>query len=267
MAFWGCSFIFNGIPCEDFDLMMYDVGYSLSEEDEFASSVEPVEETIAGRWKPHFYGVQFPNKLALTIVFGVNQRRIDAGKFLDRYEIDEVASWLTGYDKYMWLEIQQSDMQYVRYRCLVTSLSTVTYGLIPWAMRMTVTCDSPYAYLYPQEFEYKINGSAEIDFFNESSLNAYYRPKLEIALSNGGDFSITNESDKDRKFSLTGVPAGAGKIYVDNDTFVITNDGGINLYPKCNYKFLRLVKGHNTLKVTGNGTLKIQCEFPVNAGG
>lgn len=266
MAFWGCSFSFNGTPCEEFDLMMYDVGGSLSEDDMFGSNVEILEEQVGRRWKPQFYGARFSDKLAIELIFGVNQSRIDEGRFLSRYEINDITTWLTGHDEYMWLEINQTDMDHVRYRCMITELSMINYGLIPWAMRATAVCDGPYAYMHPIERTYAINGNRTIDFTNESAYNGYYRPKLELTLPSGGNFSITNENDNGRKFEFTNVPAGASKIYIDNDTFVITNDGGINIYPNFNYKFLRLVRGNNRLKVSGNGTLKIICEFPVNVG-
>lgn len=266
MAFYGCSFSFNGIPCDDYDLMMYDVGGSVSEEDEFGSNVEIIEEQVGNRWRPQFYGARFKDKLAVELIFGVNQDRLDEGRYLDRHEINEITTWLTGHDEYMWLEIHQEDMEHVRYRCMITELTMVHYGLIPWALSALAVCDSPYAYLYPDERSYNISGTTTIDYSNESAYNGFYRPKFELTLPSGGDFSIVNESDKDRKFELKGVPAGASRIYIDNDTFVITDDGGINLYPNFNYKFFRLVRGNNHLQVSGTGTLKIISEFPVNVG-
>lgn len=267
MAFWGKSFVFNGFPCEDFDLMLYDVGGESQGEGAFASTVSIVEEVVGNRWKPWFYGVKYENKLQMDIVFGVNENRLDKEKYLDRYEIDEIASWLTGHDKYMWFEIDQDDMEHVRYRCMVTDLSIVSYGNIPWAMKATLVCDSPYAYLYPQTFTYSINGTKKIEFLNEGSHNGYYMPILDITLNGEQSISITNETDGGRTFELNNVPAAATDIRVNGDTCVITNNANLNLYPYCNFKFLRLVRGYNTLSITGKCTLKILCEFPVNAGG
>lgn len=267
MAFWGNSFVFNDIPCDDYDLMLYDVGSTTQGTSKFASGVSIIEETLPSRYKPHFYGVKFDKKLEFTIVFGVNQRRIDAEKYLDRYELETIAFWLTGHDKYMWLEVEQDDLEYVRYRCIISNLEFVEYGNIPWALKATVTCDSPYAYLYPQVFEYDISGTETIDFYNESSHNGYFMPQLEIELSNGGSFSIINKSDNNRKFEFKNVPSSVKKLNVDNDRCIITNDKNLNAYPYFNFRFFRLVKGENRLQVTGNGKLRITCEFPVNVGG
>lgn len=267
MAFWGKAFVFNDFPCEEFGLMLYDIGNETQGEGTFASTVSIVEEVVGARWKPWFYGVKYEKKLQMDIIFGVDERRLDKEKYLDRYEIDEIASWLTGHDRYMWLEIEQEDMEYVRYHCIVSELSIVSYGNIPWAMKASIICDSPYAYLYPQEFTYAINGTQKIEFLNESSHNGYYMPVLEIKMNGGGSISITNETDKGRTFRLTNVPAAVSDILVNNDTCVITNNADLNLYPYFNFKFFRLVRGYNTLSITGNCTLTIRCEFPINAGG
>lgn len=178
MAFWGHSFTFNDIPCEDFELMIYDIDGTSQSTGKFSSGVTVIEDKVSAHWKPYFYGVKLDNKLKFTMVFGVNQKRVDENKFLDRYELEAIAAWLTGHNKYMWLEIQQEDLAYVRYKCIVTGLEMVEFGMLPWALRATIECDSPYAYLYPQTFEYTVNGEQTISFYNESSHNGYYMPVL-----------------------------------------------------------------------------------------
>lgn len=267
MAFWGNSFVFNDIPCDDYDLMLYDVGSTTQSSGNFASGVSVIEETLPSRYKPHFYGVKFDKKLEFTIVFGVNQKRLDSEKYLDRYELETIAFWLTGHDKYMWLEVEQEDLEYVRYRCIISNLEIVEHGNIPWALKATVTCDSPYAYLYPQVFEYNISGTQTVDFYNESSHNGYFMPQLEIETSAGGNFTIVNQSDGNRTFAFKNLPSSVKKIAVDNDRCIISNDQDLNIYPYFNFRFLRLIKGENRLKITGNGVLRIICEFPVNVGG
>ena len=266
MAFYGKKFIFNSVPCEAYELEIYDINSSDQNGGVFASTTSVVEDIVANRWKPYFYGIKYDKKLAIEMIFGVNQRRIDEGRFLDRYEIDSIATWLTGHDEYLWLCIDQPDLCQCRYKCMCNELSLITYGNIPTALRATFICDSPFAYQYPQEFTYEISGTRTIDFYNKSSLNGYYMPNIEI-VQNGGTFSIKNTSDDDRVFSLTGYPSSVSHVYVDNDHGVITNDQNINLYPYFNYKFFRLKKGFNQLQITGSGTLIIKCAFPVNAGG
>lgn len=267
MAFWGSSFIFDDIPSENFDLMMYDIGGPSDDDADFASGVTVVEESVGRRWKPYFYGVKFENKLEFEIVFGVNQQRIDAGRYLDRYEIAEVAAWLTGHPNYKWLTIDQADMGHVRYRCMITNLASITYGNLPWAMRATVTCDSPYAYMPEQVEEFPIAGSTQVLFENKSSINGYFYPIVEFISDGSDELHIENAMDGGRTFSLTSIPASVSQITIDNDRCIISNDQSLNLYPNCNYRFLRLKRGYNILNVIGNGTLRIRCEFPIDIGG
>ena len=86
---------------------------------------------------------------------------------------------------------------------------------------------------------------------------------------NGGDgVSIQNLSDNNRTFQFKELPGGNSlTIYVDNKNQVITDSMDLNLYPYFNMKFMRLVKGDNLLKITGNAEVKFICEFPVNIGG
>jgi len=268
MAFWGCSFSFNGIPCEDFDLMMYNIDGTSHSSGKFATGVSISEDVVAHRWKPFFYGTQFKDKLTFSIVFGANQERVDKGLYLTRYELDAIATWLTGYNEYHWLEIHQEDLEFVRYRCIITALEIVEIENMPWALKATVTCDSPYAYMYPQTFEYPIDGETEIDFHNESSHNGYYMPKIEFDLNGSQSFSIVNNSDDGYACSFSDLPSAIKSVTIDSDHCIITtNDGSINPYPYFNFNFVRFVRGVNTLTVTGKGTMRIICEFPINVGG
>lgn len=254
--------------------MMYNIDGASPSAGKFASGVTVVEQKLTNRWRPLFYGAKLEGKLKFDIVFGVNQRRIDNDEFLDRYELEAIGSWLTGHDKYLWLEINQDDMNYARYRCIISDLELVEFGNTPMALRATVTCDGPYAYMYPQVFEYTLNGTHTISFYNESSHNGFYYPIIEFVPTKASGLKIVNHSDGDRTFELTSVPSPTDTVVVNNDTQVIScYDGGElttgfgDIYEQFNFNFLRLLKGENSLSVTGKGTLRLRCEFPVNVGG
>lgn len=267
MSFWAETFTFNGTSCQNYDLMLYDIGGDDSNDPEFASVVTVTDEWVGSRWRPYFYGSKFQNKLTFDLVFGVNECRIDQGEYLTRSEIDAIATWLTGHDEYHWLTIDQEDLEGIRYRCMVTGLKTVSYGRIPWALQATVTCDGPFAYRTPTSVTYNSTGSRQIQFENKSSLNGYYYPVIRFDRRSGTSFSIENVTDGGRTFTMSNIPTSITTIQVDNDSCVITDDQDINLYGNCNYNWLRLKKGMNTLNLTGNGVFTFECEFPVNTGG
>lgn len=268
MSFWGTSFVFNDIPCEEFDLMMYDIDGAGDNSASYASSVSIVEKTVGKRWKPHFHGVKFDKKLSFDITFGVNQDRLDAGRFLDRFEMENIASWLTGHHEYKWLLIDQPDMEQVRYNCFITDLSTVSYGSVPWALKATVTCDSAYAYLPESVSTYDIAGETQIVFDNLSSINDCLYPMIEFQPDGSSEsLVITNTSDDMRTFIIENIPGSVSQINIDCDRCIISNDQNLNLYGLCNFRFPRLKRGINVLNVVGSGTLNIRCEFPIDIGG
>lgn len=274
MTFWGHSFAFDGTPCEAFDLMMYDFGSASDDGVSIAGTPTIVEDVINTRYKPLHYGVTYEQKNTVTLTFGVNQRRLDEDKYLDRYEVDEISSWLTGHDQYKKLEIQQDDMIYVWYNVIATSIQFTTFRSVQWAMQVTFTCDSPYGYMYPQEYEVTLGSStATLDIYNESSMNSWYKPMITITGGNGSEVTITNTDDTNlagaaRAFTMT-VPAGT--VTIDCENLVLTSSNGINLYANCSTltKFPRLRRGRNRITISGNSgmVVKFTCTYPVNIGG
>lgn len=276
MAFWGQSFIFNGIPSDDFDLMIYDFGSATQSPGTFASGVTVVDSLVPSRWKPYFYGTTLEEKLSFTLVFGVKPDRLEVGKYLNRSEMEAIASWLCGHKEYLWLQIEQPDMKHYRYHCVVTAMEMVEYGNIPWALSATFTCDSPYAYLYPQEFVYEIPAGEEkqIEFYNQASYNGYFCPVVDFEFESAPTYiSIKNGSDNNREFRIGDetkqIPSGVQSVHIDNDHGIIESDNEANLYDMFNFKYLRLLRGENrlTVQTDASATMKILCEFPVDIGG
>lgn len=266
MSYYGRAFVFDDIPCEQFDLMLYDIGDQDSDI-ELGGSMKIEEETVGDNWRPYFYGTRPGDKLEFDMVFGVNERRLDDGKYLDRWELAEVSTWLTGHNGYKWLFIDQPDANLYGYRCMISQPKVTRYGSVPWALEVHVECDSPYAYLETKNISYTINGSKTIEIYNESSLNTPYYPKLTFQRTSGTAFSVRNAQDNNRGPELTGIPGSVTNISIDNEHCVIDNNQSINLYSGFNFQFLRLVRGYNNLTITGTGTLTITCEYPVNVGG
>lgn len=267
MSYFGRAFMFDSVPCEEYDLMLYDVGDAGDEDIKISGVGEIVEEAVADKWKPYFFGVKPAEKLEFDIVFGVNEDRLDKYKYLDRYEVAAVSAWLTGHNEYKWLFIDQPDMHPFGYRCFIKDLAVTQFGKVPWALKAHVVCDSPYAYLEETVTGIEVDGEAELEIFNPSSAGGFYYPVITFDMTGGTAFSVTNEQDQDRGPSITDIPGSVTSITVDNEHGVITNNADLNLYENFNFEFLRLARGYNKLTITGTGTLDIVCEFPVNVGG
>lgn len=267
MAFYGCQFTFDGVPCFEYGLMVYDIG-SVVEDGKFASTPsEILEQRTAKRYTPLYYGVIRNKPLEFTFTFGADIDSVESGRWLDRWEMDAISTWLTNKEGYKYLEIIQPDMDVIRYKCMITDLSYITQGKYPWAFSCTVTCDSPYAYLYPETYTKSVTNSTDLLISSRQACE-FYHPQLEISMTSGNSITIVNASDNNRTFSMTGISTLPITINIDNENEIITNTQGINLYDTFNFNFLRLVRGDNNLNISAdNANISIVCEYPINVGG
>lgn len=267
MAFWGSEFIFDGISCREYGMMVYSFGNNSQDDVDFKTG-EIIEDRIPGRYDSLTYGLVQNQALEYTLVFGASAGSPQSKEGIDRYDIEVISSWLTGHSKRKKLILLQEDMEPFWYKCIISELKLITYGNIPWAFSCKVSCDSPFAYTLPVERTISIQGSEIVTLFNRSSYNGYYMPKMEISVHGSDSFVIENLSDGGRKFQFSKLPNSTSIIItVDNQNQIITNNLDINLYPCFNMKFMRLVRGDNILRLTGNAEVKFICEFPVSIGG
>lgn len=275
MGFWGNHFSFDGIACEEFGLALIDIGsYKQDEDGAVASAGEIIEDWVPSRNRSYFYGIQQNTPLTFRMVFGVDPELTDLGQivtmddYFDRWEITEINNWLTGHNERKWLEIEQPDMETVRFFCTITDLSVITPGWCPWAFSCTVTCDSAYGYQYPKTYHYSVSGSTSVTLKSKNKTNEPYYPIMYITPRNVTEVSIKNVTDGSAEFLLSNIPISAGvKITVDNDRGIITTTSDINIYDSFNFKFLRILPGNNVLNLRGYFDIDIVCEFPVNIGG
>ena len=256
------EFTFAGESSMMYGMMLYDFGGTGQSPVPFGNKGSIIETRTLGRIQPLHFGVNYHGSpLQFKLVFGSLEEH------LDRYEMENIAHWLTGYQDYQWLSIDQPDLERVQFRCLITQLTPLHHGWLPYAFEATVVCDCPYAYGFPFEYQYDISGATDILFRNDSSVREYIKPTLIYVPTSGDTLSIVNHDDNDREFKLTGIPSSTNVI-VDNRNGIIQETiGKTNLYDGFNLNFFRFVHGDNNLTVTGNGTLTITGRLLYNVAG
>lgn len=244
-----------------YGLMLYDFDGNGQSGTPFGNSASIVETRTNNRIFPIHFGVKYhETPLQFKLVFGALEP-------LDRYELENIAMWLTGYQDYQWLSIEQPDLAHVQFKCLITKLTPLHHGWLPVAFEAEVVCDGPYAYGLPFEYQYRIDNKTEILFRNDSSVREYIRPVLTYRTTTGGTLSIVNQSDNRREFKIDGIPANSYSV-IDNENGVIYEQNSLkNLYEGFNLNFFRLVYGDNNLTVSGNGTLTISGRLLHNVAG
>ena len=268
MSFTGTSITFNGVCSEEFGLWLYSkIDNASQKTTHFSSPMEIQEDRPLRKYRSYCYGGGYTDSLEFTLVLGCNEKRASVRSFFDAFDRERIAGWLTGFQDYRCLTIQQDDLQHVRYKCRVTKLDAIEVGGHCVGFEVDVQCDSPFAYMRPQTTEITVARSKTLVFANRSSMNGPYLPKLEISLTDGNGISIVNASDGHREFKLSDLPTSVGTMTVDNDRMILVDSNGTNLYPCWNKKTFRLQRGDNSLTITGTGTVKIETEFPVNVGG
>lgn len=258
------EFIFAGMPSSMYGLMVCDFAGKNHSDNAFGNKAKIVETRIPGRVRPLHHGVDYnSDPLTFKLIFGADHE-------LDRWDLQEVSYWLTGHQQYQWLQIEQPDLAHIEYRCLITDLTPISIGWLPYAFEATVTCDCPYAYGFEFEKTMSFSDGDELYVFNESTAHECCYPKLKIT-PHGDCVSITNMNDKNyngnaNEFSLTGIPSGS-TVFIDNENGIIRDETfGTNLYDGFNDTFFRLVPGDNNLKMTGSGTMTISGRFYYNVG-
>ena len=265
--FYGESFIYDGIASEEFGLMLYEFDGNGQSDVDMTSVGSVVEDWIPSRYSNIDYGIQQNDALSFALVFGLNPLEVNAGKSIDRWDVQKIASWLTGLDTPRWLSIEQPDLEDVRYKCRFTSLTPLSINGEIYAFSATVTCDSGFAYLAPRE--YSVTSAGGITLHSESSMNGLYYPRLEISISGGGALKVTN-STNGTGMAFKNLPSAEMTITVDGLNGVIKSSEGLNMYSYLDgFDFLALSRGDNEISVTADSTatvVKIICEFPVNVG-
>lgn len=271
MAFEGCEFIFDGVSSHTYGLVIYNLGTNSQDSNfTYPSTGNLLTERIPHHNSSFFYGAPEENVAEFSLVFGASPESYDTHEPINRWEAQEIASWLTKHDSYKWLEIEQYDLHPYRYRCLISELEALFIGGEHWGFKCTVTCDSPYGYTYPEETAISVEGSdLNVLFFNKSTSNNDFYPLMEIKMNGGDSITVENLEFTDSSFQLTELPAQSYTVRIDNDNQTITSDDvpDFNFYEHFNFQFLRFKRGDNRLKLSGTGQVKFICSYPVNIGG
>lgn len=176
----------------------------------------------------------------------------------------EIIAWLLGRGEYKDLIVDQPDLQDYTYRCIFTALNIVYVRGYCHGFTVTATFDSPYAYGPTQKLNLTSSGTAtSVNFINNSDiLDKYIYPKVTFRASSsvgGNAISITNRTDSTSRVFRFSSLASNEQITVDNELKIITSSTGNERLSSFNKNWLRLRPGTNSLSITINGSVTIEC--------
>lgn len=247
-----CSY--DGISCQDFGLMVVQIGSSGMTSTRFGFNRTINEESVRGNETPYYYGYDNePYQFSITFA--------KRGEWTDLEKIN-VVKWLykKGYKSFV-----SNDNTDITYYCMPTGEANFyDNGCGEGYVTLTMRCNSPYGYLPKQILDFTIEISpTTITIVNDSGVNENYYPYLEVTVNEGTSFSLNNLQDSRDAFAFDNLYEGE-KIYIDNERKTIqTSEAGVFRMNNFNKRWLRLLPGINQIEVTGLVTLHFEMQFPV----
>lgn len=254
MGFKGMKFVFNGIPCERYDLMIATIGNS--KDSSACGTISEIIKDKTNRQNEYSaYGVSHSDPLKIDITFFSKE-------FIDRQKFGAIQKWLE-VPYYAKLQVIQDDLQDSYYNCIFTRIEAEYFGSNIIGITATAECNA--AWSYSDTKVVLLNNLIDknkITFFNPTDDYSYVYPIITIKTETNGNIIIKNTSDKNRTLEIKDLRAN-DEFIIDNDLQIIKTVNGLEVFPKCNHQWLRLVPGQNIWKVEGSlKELKIEYTVP-----
>ena len=250
MAFYGRSFIYDGVPSELYGLYIMDINADSINSSMGSSSMEIIEQKIYRKPTPYFYGA-FPSPKLQFDFSAYSEKELDAETF------EKIQKWLFSSRTYKKFQIDQFDFQNVYFNCFFNEPTIERVGNLIFGFSTKVICDSPYALRHPETTTYSYTTSV-VDstetYYNQSddAGDYLYPTSLIITMNNtDGDVYITNLDDNNRVVSFTNILPNE-VLTISPQYQTIQSSTGLKRLANSNKKFLRLVPGRNRLRIQGN---------------
>ncbi|MEK5036293.1 phage tail domain-containing protein [Paenibacillus sp. FSL R7-0302] len=247
------AFSYDGKYSNDFGIVNITADSGMYKE-QYLASRSIIEQTIAGNPKPYFNRIEYePIALSLTFAF---ENGWDDKKYR------EVARWLGNQEYYKPLFFAENPTR-IFYCMLSDEPELVHNGNKQGYITLNMRCDSPYTYspiMVSKKLDYSNNVSgATYTIANDGDLIC--KPEIFIKKIGVGDISIVNTTNKNKEFKFVGL-ANNEIVYIDNEREHIETDVPLTYrYSNFNNNYLELVRGINTLTITGKAIISFRYQF------
>lgn len=239
------GFTYNGEHSSTYGIISVHTQSGLFEES-FLPTRSIIEEKTFARDEPYLFGFEYsPSEIPLTLFFEDGW---------DETKINEVAMWLFQ-PNFKPLIFDEDDSRV--YYCTYNGDPKIIHnGIKQGYVTISMRCNSPFSYtpVYSHRADLVINPTfTEIELFNIGHLDCF--PTIQIEKVGNGDISIINYTDGGKETKITGL-LDDEVVTIDGDNEDISTSL-LNTYRYNNFNnnFLKLPRGINRLKITGNGIL------------
>lgn len=270
MAFYGSTFIYDGIPSEEYNLQIINFETGLQEGISGGAS-EVIEEYQIHRPKAYFYKRthNIPLEFEFTIG-GCNTRTA--------LDFNAINKWMLGKSNYKKLQIVQNDLADIYWNVIFLNAVPLYVGNMLYAIKYTAHCDSGFAWTLPSKFSYSppAGQSTNATIGNiliDNAIDDFVYPTINITMNMfGGDIWLVNlkdiaETPGGRSVGFLGLQ-GNESIYIDNENKIITSSLNNFKYSSLwDGKWFRLINGYNTLFLIGQiANIRIEYQLAKKIG-
>lgn len=251
------GFRYNNVHSNDIGGVNCQVGTDLFEES-FLSSRSIEEESIAGRDKPYFMGLENePLEFPMTIYFDV----------FDKDKRREVARLFSvNYYKPLIFDSNPDRIFYCMYD---GDFDKKHNGQNQGYITLNMKCDSPYSYspVYTTRvYDLTDNSSEGTEIKFENYGDTVCKPQITIEVEEDESISIANRNDGKHILEMENLLEGDTVVIDCEDESIESNDAGVFKYDNHNNVYIRFVRGVNRLKVHGKCKLQFKYQFTLYQG-
>lgn len=232
------------------------------------------------------YGITFEDNIGFTFYI----IKMDNSNF-SRQESMAINNWLTGSTTPKLLYFNDEDIPSIHYYAVCTEIEDKVFNG-HYGKRVVFKTNSPLGFMTPVERRFAVTGSDEfaIDNISDTITGVYY-PTILLSSSSDEDIMIENISDhKSVTLNLSKITPdsdGIKNILIHNGTMkILDKNNNDELVPLWKIGFgtdyssyvssideyinkfywLRLIRGANKIKISGNCTITFVFEFPRKVG-
>ena len=280
------SFVFNGINSEDFDVVIAWID-SVDIDTSNNGLNREIYKSITNKRKvkDNMYGTENTE----PIVFPFSIVKIHGGE-ISRPESIRINQWLTHSPLPQLLKFNDNDSYMLHYYAVCTQINDIIIGGKLIGKELRFETNSPYAFMGKIEKTFDITESQTFYLNNTAdTYDGYFYPNITINTTSTDKIVIENMTDKksvtldmnnittDENGNKTVILNCMNMTITDiNDKLIYASDLGWNAYYQSyvfstdsymnNIYWFRLLNGMNEIKITGDCTFKIECEFTRKAG-
>lgn len=259
LVFLDDKFLFDNISSESMNIKLVTLG---DDEilNEYGLPYEEALKTDNSFNKNPCYSEDETTVESITLQFCLCSEHGEAYEW-DDYTLENICNWFWQREFKPFISFDNiEEIYYLKARKIIKKYTKDKKGVLEIEFQ-------PYTNYAYRNFQKSITvkDTREIKLNNVSNVDEEYAPVIDVECLAEGDITIRNASISDNEedsLVISGLELNE-KITIDNLYYTVLNSTGENRFNIVNRKWIRLRRGVNILKFTGNCKVSIKCKYPI----